>query len=96
MNAMKTMFRNSLAVGILCVGVLGATSALADSSGSTDQARSWAALQRMKAMDVMHAIDVDKKAYVTREEFMKFQEDFFARMDKNKDGKVDAKEWMGK
>jgi hypothetical protein len=62
---------------------------------TTDQARSWAALQGMKAMEVMHAMDAAKKGYVTREEFMKFQEAFFQRMDRNGDGKLDAQEWMG-
>jgi hypothetical protein len=96
MNATKVTLRNTLAIGLLCIGLLGATPALAGSPGNTDEARSWAALQRMKPMEVMHAIDADKKAYVTREEFMKFQEELFARMDRNADGKVDAKEWMGK
>jgi Ca2+-binding EF-hand superfamily protein len=63
---------------------------------STDEVRSYAQLMRKKAMEVMHMMDADKKGYVTREEFVKFQEQFFDRMDKNHDGKVDAKEWMGK
>jgi hypothetical protein len=70
--------------------------ARATDASTTDQARAWAALQRMKPMDVMHMVDADKKGYVTKEDFMKFQAEFYARMDQNHDGQVDAQEWMGK
>ncbi len=53
---------------------------------------SWNALRKMKPMEVMHMVDADKKVYVTREEFMKFQEQFFDRMDRDHDGKVTAQE----
>jgi hypothetical protein len=56
---------------------------------------SWSALHKMKPMDVMHMVDADKKGYVTREEFIKFQEQLFERMDRDQDGKVTAQEWMG-
>ena len=63
---------------------------------TSDEARSYNQLARMKPMEVMHMIDSDKKGYVTREEFLKFQERFFDRMDQDHDGKVDPREWMGK
>jgi EF hand len=64
-------------------------------AASDPQYSSWAAMRKMKAMDAMHMIDSDKKGYVTKEEFMKFQEQFFEHMDRDHDGKVTAKEWMG-
>jgi hypothetical protein len=92
MLGMKLMSR-TLAFGALLAAVAGARAA---TPSSTDEARSWAYLTRMKPMEVMHMIDTDKKGYVTREEFMKFQEQFFDKMDKDHDGKVEASEWMGK
>ncbi len=50
---------------------------------------------KIQAMPVMHMMDTDKKGYVTKEEFMKFQEDLFNRMDKDHTGKVTVDEWIG-
>jgi hypothetical protein len=95
MSRMKLLNRRSLATAALLFAVV-APVAHAAAPTSSDEARSYNQLARMKPMEVMHMIDTDKKGYVTREEFMKFQEQFFDRMDQNHDGKVDAKEWMGK
>jgi EF hand len=57
---------------------------------------SYMALMKMNPMDVMHAMDSDKKGYVMKEDFMKFHDAMFDRMDKNKDGKLTEDEWMGK
>jgi Ca2+-binding EF-hand superfamily protein len=86
----------SLAVTALLVAGAAPLAGRAGNISSTDQARAWAALSRMKPMEVMHMIDADKKGYVSREEFMQFQQLFFDRMDRDHDGKVDAQEWMGK
>ncbi|HYS79432.1 MAG TPA: hypothetical protein VEM76_01920 [Anaeromyxobacteraceae bacterium] len=67
-----------------------------DASQENKIPASYMALMKMKPMDVMHAMDSDKKGYVMKEEFMKFHEAMFDRMDKNKDGKLTADEWMGK
>ncbi len=56
---------------------------------------SWLEYRKMEPMPAMHMMDTDKKGYVTKEEFMKFQEEFFSRMDKDHDGKVTADEWLG-
>jgi hypothetical protein len=90
MLGIKLINRRSLAVAAVLIA------AAVPVSRAAAQPDSYERLHRMKAMEVMHEIDADKKGYVTREEFMKFQEEFFDRMDKNHDGKVDAKEWMGK
>jgi len=49
---------------------------------------------KMKPMDVMHMMDVGKKGHVTKEEFMKFHEAMFEKMDKDHDGKLAVKEFM--
>src|SRR5437870_13803953 len=95
MSRMKLSSIKSLAAAALLFAFV-APVARAAGPLTSDEARSYDQLARMKAMEVMHMIDADKKGYVTREEFMKFQEQFFDRMDQNHDGKVDAKEWMGK
>jgi hypothetical protein len=56
---------------------------------------SYAAMMKMKPMDVMHLMDPDKKGYVTKDDFMKFHEMMFEKMDKNHDGKLDASEFKG-
>jgi hypothetical protein len=50
-------------------------------------------LQRMKSVDVMHMIDSDKNGYVTREEFLEFQDALFERIDKDGDRRLAAVEF---
>jgi len=57
---------------------------------------SYSAFMKMKPMAVMHAMDNGKKGYVTKEEFMKFHEAMFDKMDKDKDGKLTQDEWIAK
>ena len=95
MSRMKLLNRRSLATAALLFAVV-APVARAAVPTSSDEARSYNQLARMKPMEVMHMIDSDKKGFVTREEFLKFQEQFFDRMDQDHDGKVDPREWMGK
>ena len=40
--------------------------------------------------------DMDKDGMVSKAEMMKHMETMFDKMDKNKDGKLTADEWMGK
>jgi Ca2+-binding EF-hand superfamily protein len=96
MAGMTLLSRRTVAAAALLVGTTIGPIARAAGPTSTDEARSWAQLHKMKPMEVMHMIDTDKKGYVTREEFMKFQEQLFDRMDKDHDGKVTGQEWMGK
>lgn len=96
MVQMKLMTRRILAAAALLAAIAAAPAAPAAAPNTTDEARSWAQLAKMKPMDVMHMIDTDKKGYVTREEFLKFQEQLFDKMDQDHDGKVMASEWMGK
>ena len=50
---------------------------------------------KMKPMQAMHMMDADKKGYVTKEEFMKFHEELFEKIDKDHDGKLSMEECMG-
>lgn len=60
------------------------TGAAADTSGGPPQ--EYSALLKMKAEDIMHMMDKTGRGKVSRAEFMKFHEDMFKMMDKNKDG----------
>ena len=94
MSRMKLSSIKSLAAAALLFAFVAPVARAAPTT--SDEACSYDQLARMKAMEVMHMIDSDKKGFVTREEFLKFQEQFFDRMDQNHDGKVDPREWMGK
>jgi hypothetical protein len=51
---------------------------------------------KLKPMEAMHMIDTGNKGFVTKDEFMKFQENFFSTMDKDHDGKINTQEWLGR
>jgi hypothetical protein len=95
MHGIKQPMRTSLAAAALSLG-LAALPARAATPTTTDEARTFTALQRVKAIEVMHLMDEEKKGYVTREEFLRFQEQLFDRMNPSGDGKVDAREFTGK
>jgi hypothetical protein len=82
-----------LATFALTTSVAG-TALAADTSA--DRPEGYAALLEMKPMDAMHLMDVDGKGHVTREDFMRFQQQVFDRMDKDHDGKATAEEWVGR
>jgi len=83
----------ALASFALTTSVAGAALA-ADTSA--DRPEGYAALLEMPPMDAMHLMDVEGKGYVTRHEFMKFQQQVFDRMDKDHDGKATAEEWVAR
>ena len=91
MSRMKLSSIKSLAAAALLFAFVAPVARAAPTT--SDEARSYDQLARMKAMEVMHMIDKDN---VMREECLNFQERFFDRMDQGHDGKVDADEWMGR
>jgi hypothetical protein len=66
-------------------GSSGATSAEA---GKGHMPPTPAAMQKMKPSELYNMMDKDKDGYVTKEEFLKFQEHVFDTWDKNKTGKL--------
>jgi hypothetical protein len=55
----------------------------------------WVKFQQMKPAEVWHMMDPDNKGYVTKDEFMKFQDELFTKLDKKGEGKITPDEFMG-
>jgi hypothetical protein len=87
--------RAALTLAVLGAAAL-APSALAADTATDKMPGSYSALMKMKPMAIMHMMDVGKKGYVTKEEFMKFHEAMFDKMDKNKDGKLSEDEFVAR
>jgi len=51
-------------------------------------------IARMKPMQLMHLVDTHKKGVVTKEQYMKFFEDLWDRMDPDHTGTVSKEVWM--
>lgn len=49
---------------------------------------SMAQLMKMSPEECMQMMDKEHKGFISKKEFMKFQEDLWKKMDKNHDGKV--------
>ncbi len=99
MPSMKHMCRAALLAGAASLAsvVLLPTAAQAYEEMHTGGPPSeYVSFLKMKAMQAMHMMDADKKGFVTKEEFMKFHEEMFERMDKDHDGKLTPEEWMGR
>lgn len=50
-------------------------------------------LMKMSPEECMQMMDKEHKGYVSKKDFMKFQEDLWKKMDKDKNGKVTAAEF---
>ena len=57
--------------------------------------KSMAEFMKMNPEECMKMMDTKNRGYVTKDEFMKFQEQLWNNMDKNRDKKADASEWGG-
>jgi hypothetical protein len=69
-------------------GGTGSSSATSADAGKSHMPPSPAAMQKMKPSEMYNMMDKDKDGYVTKEEFLKFQEHVFDTWDKNKTGRL--------
>jgi hypothetical protein len=87
-----------LALAMAAAGVIGSVGYPRDARAADfaqDFPKSYGDFVKMKPMEIMHMMDPGKKGFVTKEEFMKFHEGMFDKMDKDKDGKLSREEWIG-
>jgi len=61
---------------------------------NTDLPRSIGEVMKMKPLQVMHMVDTDKTGVVTKQQYMKFFEDLWDRMDPGHKGTVSKDVWM--
>jgi hypothetical protein len=85
--------RPSLRVAFLGLALVASSTAYASDIKSDRMPASYMQLTKMAPMEVMHMIDTGAKGYLTREEFLRFQEQFFGQMDRNHDGRISEAEW---
>ena len=83
----------SFLAAFIAVGLLGAAVGAQESNQPTtkEEAKRLAAADR-DAKRLLLLMDTDKSGKVSKEEFMKFMEAEFERLDVNKDGELDVKE----
>lgn len=72
---------------------LGPTTPRAAEDSPKESMPSYPALMKMKPTEVMKMMDADKSGYVTREEFMKFYESLFERLDRDKNQQITTPEF---
>jgi hypothetical protein len=60
----------------------------------TGMPRSMGEFMKMDPEECMKMMDKEHKGHVTKKEFMKFQEELWQKMDKNRDDKADREEWV--
>jgi len=82
------------ALGAMGALVLGPVRAAAAETTNVDLPRSIGEVMKMKPMQVMHMIDTDKKGVVTKEQYMKFFEAIWDKMDPDHTGTVAKEAWM--
>jgi hypothetical protein len=85
---MAIQFKHTaIAIGVAAlVALSGSASAAGVGSGGYSQ---------LHTMDMMKMIDANGDHMVSKDEFMKYYGDIFDALDTDKDGSIDAKEWVG-
>ncbi len=90
----RARFALAAAGAALVVSLVPAPSrAAAEDAAKKEKMPSYPALMKKKPMDVMHMMDTDKTDSVSREEFMKFYEALFERLDRDKNEQLAPKEF---
>src|ERR1700689_1483774 len=84
------MLRRTNLVSILVIAVLVATGAVAQKADPKPQDKLGLCEDEVKQLLLL--MDTDKNGKISKEEFMKFMEAEFARLDKDKSGELDVKE----
>jgi hypothetical protein len=87
------LYRRTIRAAFLGLALVSSSPALASDVTSEKTPTSYMKLMKMAPMEVMHLIDKGTKGYVTREEFLEFQEQFFRTMDRDRNGRISEVEW---
>lgn len=84
-------------LGALAVASVGLARPVRASDVTQDRIpASYAALMKMKPLEVMHMMGDGKSAVVTREQFMQFHAALFDKMDRNHDGQLSEEEFVAR
>ncbi len=89
------LIRNA-AVASLALFAVAASAAHASDIRSGAPPAWYAVNPGLEPMKLMHMMDADRSGTISREEFLKFHEELFDKLDTNHDGQIDAGEWMGR
>jgi hypothetical protein len=89
----RVQFAFAAAGAALMLALAPATARAAEDPLKQEKIPSYSALMKMKPNDVMKMMDVDKGGSVTREEFMKFYESLYERLDRDQNRQITPQEF---
>lgn len=93
---MNTNRAKRMGLAILCLGTMGAAPMLAWSVENAQSAFITPAYQsQMQTLAFMDKLDANGDHKITHEEFDRYYNKLFDALDRNHDGQLDAKEWVG-
>ena len=93
------MSRRQSLIAVLVIVVLGASGVIVDAAcaqkSNVPKQPDPLALASGKAVEILVLMDTDKNGKVSKQEWMKFMEAEFDRLDRNRKGELDPKELRG-
>lgn len=94
----KPTFRTTLAALALLAGAAApaARAAVGPAGADFPRSTSSAQLTHGQSMDVMRGLDQVRQGRVTKQQFMRFMEDLYDRMDQEQAARVAAQSWAGR